>query len=230
MGLLNVGARALMANQVALQTAGNNIANVNTPGYSRQTVALQTVQGQFSGAGSIGHGVDVRTMDRHDLRARSGYVEQDAPVLAGTLRDNLLIGAPDADDNACIAVLRDVNLGGVLDRHPGLRVKIVHGGGFLPFLIGRLDHAWKHRPEVHRLTAQAPSAYLSRLWYDTVVFDPRLLRMLFELVGPGRIMLGSDYPFDMGEATPRATLAAAGIPAEEIAAIESGTARAFFRI
>lgn len=121
-------------------------------------------------------------------------------------------------------------LGGVLDRHPGLRVKIVHGGGFLPFLIGRLDHAWKRRPEIRRLTAEAPSAYLNRLWYDTVVFDPRLLRMLFELVGPGRIMLGSDYPFDMGEETPRATLAAAGIPEGEVAAIEAGTARGFFGI
>lgn len=121
-------------------------------------------------------------------------------------------------------------LGGVLDRHPGLRVKIVHGGGFLPFLIGRLDHAWKHRPEIHRLTAEAPSAYLNRLWYDTVVFEPRLLRMLFELVGPGRIMLGSDYPFDMGDETPRATLAASGIPQAEITAIESETARAFFGI
>lgn len=121
-------------------------------------------------------------------------------------------------------------LGGVLDRHPGLRVKIVHGGGFLPFLAGRLDHAWKRRPEIRRLTAEPPSAYLSRLWYDTVVFDPRLLRMLFELVGPGRLMLGSDYPFDMGDETPRATLAASGIPAEEIAAIEGGTARDFFSL
>lgn len=121
-------------------------------------------------------------------------------------------------------------LGGVLDRHPGLRVKIVHGGGFLPFLIGRLDHAWKRRPELRRLTAEAPSAYLNRLWYDTVVFDPRLLRMLFELVGPGRIMLGTDYPFDMGDERPRATLTASGIPAAEVAAIESGTARSFFGI
>lgn len=121
-------------------------------------------------------------------------------------------------------------LGGVLDRHPELRVKIVHGGGFLPFLIGRLDHAWRRRPEVRRLTADPPSAYLGRLWYDTVVFDARLLRMLFELVGPGRIMLGSDYPFDMGEDDPRATVAAAGLPAEEVAAIEGGTAAGFFRL
>ncbi|WPB83889.1 amidohydrolase family protein [Sediminicoccus rosea] len=123
-----------------------------------------------------------------------------------------------------------LTLGGVLDRHPELRVKIVHGGGFYPFLAGRLDHAWRRRPELRRLTSEPPSAYLSRLWYDTVVFDPRLLRMLFELVGPGRIMLGSDYPFDMGEDDPRATLATAGLPAEEVSAIESGTARRFFGI
>jgi flagellar hook-associated protein 1 FlgK len=65
MSLLNVGARALLANQVALQTAGNNIANVNTPGYSRQTVVLQTVQGQFTGGGYIGQGVDVQTILRN---------------------------------------------------------------------------------------------------------------------------------------------------------------------
>lgn len=65
MSLLNVGTRALSANQVALQTAGNNIANVNTPGYSRQSVSLATVQGQFTGSGYIGQGVDVRTILRN---------------------------------------------------------------------------------------------------------------------------------------------------------------------
>lgn len=65
MSLLNVGARALLANQAALQTAGNNIANVSTPGYSRQTVVLQTVQGQFTGGGYIGKGVDVQTIQRN---------------------------------------------------------------------------------------------------------------------------------------------------------------------
>ncbi len=65
MSLLNVGARALLANQVALQTAGHNIANVSTPGYSRQSVVLQTVQGQFTGGGYIGKGVDVQTILRN---------------------------------------------------------------------------------------------------------------------------------------------------------------------
>ncbi|MEZ5718144.1 MAG: flagellar hook-associated protein FlgK [Burkholderiaceae bacterium] len=65
MSLLNVGARALLANQVALQTAGHNIANVSTPGYSRQNVVLETVQGQFTGGGYIGKGVDVATILRN---------------------------------------------------------------------------------------------------------------------------------------------------------------------
>jgi flagellar hook-associated protein 1 FlgK len=65
MSILNIGTRALQANQVALQTAGNNIANVNTPGYSRQTVVLQTVEGQFTGSGYIGKGVDVKTIQRN---------------------------------------------------------------------------------------------------------------------------------------------------------------------
>lgn len=64
-GLLNVGTRALQANQVALQTAGNNIANVNTPGYSRQSVVLATTPGQYTGSGYIGKGVDVQTITRN---------------------------------------------------------------------------------------------------------------------------------------------------------------------
>lgn len=65
MGLLNIGTRALQVNQVALQTAGNNIANVNTPGYSRQQVVLKTVEGQFTGGGYIGKGVDIQTIQRN---------------------------------------------------------------------------------------------------------------------------------------------------------------------
>jgi flagellar hook-associated protein 1 FlgK len=80
MSLLNVGARALLANQVALQTAGHNIANVNTPGYSRQTVVLQTVQGQFTGGGYIGQGVDVQTI----LRNQSELLTRQAAAAGST--------------------------------------------------------------------------------------------------------------------------------------------------
>ncbi|RZJ13758.1 MAG: flagellar hook-associated protein FlgK [Acidovorax sp.] len=92
MSLLNVGARALLANQVALQTAGHNIANVNTAGYSRQTVVLQTVQGQFTGGGYIGQGVDVQTILRNQSElltrqsATAGAVQSADIVRAERLR------------------------------------------------------------------------------------------------------------------------------------------------
>ena len=65
MGLLNIGTRALQANQLGLQTAGNNIANVNVAGYSRQKVVLGTVAGQFTGGGYIGQGVNIQTIQRN---------------------------------------------------------------------------------------------------------------------------------------------------------------------
>lgn len=92
MSLLNVGSRALLANQVALQTAGHNIANVNTAGYSRQTVVLQTVQGQFTGGGYIGQGVDVQTILRNQSElltrqaAQAGSVQASDSVRAERLR------------------------------------------------------------------------------------------------------------------------------------------------
>ena len=95
-----------------------------------------------------------------------------------------------------------VIMGGVLDRHPDLDIVIAHGGGFLPFYGGRMDHAWKVRPEVRRLTAEAPSTYLKRLWFDTCVFSSALIDTLVATVGTDRVMMGSDYPFDMGDPDP----------------------------
>jgi ATP-binding cassette subfamily B protein len=77
-------------------------------------------------------GVDIRALDRTDLRSRIGYVEQDAPVLAGTLRDNLLLGTPGASDEQCIEVLRRVNLSAVLDRtEAGLDAQVGEDGVML---------------------------------------------------------------------------------------------------
>lgn len=83
MSLLNVGSRALLANQVALQTAGHNIANVNTPGFSRQTVELRTVQGQFTGGGYIGKGVDVQTILRNHSELLTRQATAASAVEAG---------------------------------------------------------------------------------------------------------------------------------------------------
>lgn len=120
-------------------------------------------------------------------------------------------------------------MGGVLDRFPKLKVYIAHGGGFAPFYIGRFDHAWKVRPEVNALIPEPPSAYLKRLWYDTCVYRSDHLRHLVTLVGADRVMLGSDYPFDMGDANPMGVVnECEGLTVSEREAITHGTATTFF--
>jgi aminocarboxymuconate-semialdehyde decarboxylase len=116
--------------------------------------------------------------------------------------------------------------GGVLDRHPGLRVVAAHGGGYLPFSPGRADHAWRVRDDAHTC-AEPPSAYLRRLWFDSVVHGPRLLGHLIENVGADRVVLGSDYPFDMGQDDPvRALAEVPGLTTEARDAIAGGNAAA----
>lgn len=120
--------------------------------------------------------------------------------------------------------------GGVLDRFPALKVFIPHGGGFAPYYIGRFDHTWKVRPEVRRLTSAPPSDYLARITFDTCVFRPDDIARLVALVGADHVMLGSDYPFDMGDPDPVATLRAAGLADADCEAILFGTAAKFFGI
>lgn len=104
---------------------------------------------------------------------------------------------------------------GVLDRHPALRIVAAHGGGYLPTAIGRSDRAWLVRPEA-RTCRERPSAYLSRIWYDTVVHDHRALRALLEAAGSDRVLLGSDFPFDMGLEDPVGFVRGADLsPSEE---------------
>jgi aminocarboxymuconate-semialdehyde decarboxylase len=95
--------------------------------------------------------------------------------------------------------------GGVLDAFPRLEVNLPHAGGALPGLIGRLDHGAKVRPELAHMK-QPPSAYLRRFTYDTIGHDDRINLNLVRLVGADRVLLGSDYCFDMGLAEPVRTV------------------------
>jgi aminocarboxymuconate-semialdehyde decarboxylase len=93
--------------------------------------------------------------------------------------------------------------GGVLDRHPKLQVTLPHGGGALPILIGRIDHGSRVRPEFKELhLTQPPSAYLQRFTYDTIVHSKPIMEFVIREVGVERVMLGSDYCFDMGYERP----------------------------
>jgi aminocarboxymuconate-semialdehyde decarboxylase len=95
--------------------------------------------------------------------------------------------------------------GGVLDAFPRLEVNLPHAGGTLPGLIGRLDHGTKVRPELRHMKA-LPSTYLRRFSYDTIGHDDRINLNLVRLVGADRVLLGSDYCFDMGLVDPVATV------------------------
>ncbi|QNK80743.1 amidohydrolase family protein [Nakamurella sp. PAMC28650] len=114
---------------------------------------------------------------------------------------------------------------GVLDRHPGLELLAAHGGGYLPTFLGRSDHAWEVRPEA-RGCLQKPSSYLRKLHFDSLVHTPEALRALVAAAGPDRVLMGSDYPFDMGVTDPVDRVLAAGLGADAEYAITTGNAQA----
>ncbi len=87
---------------------------------------------------------------------------------------------------------------GVLDRFPKLKICVAHGGGFLPAYSGRIDHAHAAREDCRRCIDESPGHYLRRLYFDTVVFTEHQLEYLTGLYGSDHIVLGTDYPFDMG--------------------------------
>src|SRR5438128_900301 len=119
-------------------------------------------------------------------------------------------------------------LGGTLDRFPGLSVVLVHGGGFLPYHIGRFDRAHETRPEARVDDAGLPSRYLRRFLFDTLVQRPEALRYLVQLVGHDRVMLGSDHPFWMGDPDPLRVVREAGLdPATEAAIFGENAAKIF---
>ncbi len=114
--------------------------------------------------------------------------------------------------------------GGVMDAYPKLEVNLPHAGGTFPWLIGRLDHGTKVRPELKHMK-RMPSEYLRRFSYDTIGHDDRINSNLVRLVGADRVLLGTDYCFDMGLADPVATIARIeGLTEAERAQIKGGTA------
>ncbi|MFI9583753.1 amidohydrolase family protein [Streptomyces sp. NPDC052236] len=118
---------------------------------------------------------------------------------------------------------------GLLDRHPGLKLIAAHGGGYLPTHIGRSDHAWRVRPDA-RSCARKPSGYLKQLYFDSLVHDPHILRQLLRAAGPERVLLGSDFPFDMGTDDPLGALRAADLPDHDFHSVRGGNAAALLNL
>jgi aminocarboxymuconate-semialdehyde decarboxylase len=117
--------------------------------------------------------------------------------------------------------------GGMAERHPDLRIAFSHGGGVLPVLLGRLNRAWDLTARLKEALPQRPTAYAKRFYYDAIVFEPATLRLMIEIYGATQIVLGSDYPFAMGEPDPVAFVERCVLDAPTKAAILRDNAERF---
>jgi aminocarboxymuconate-semialdehyde decarboxylase len=113
---------------------------------------------------------------------------------------------------------------GVMERHPDLRVLLAHGGGALLAVRGRMRHAHGFQPQARSRLAKPPDDSLRRFYFDTLTHDEALLRALIDYVGADHVLLGSDYPFDMGDARHVETVRSLGLDSDVEGRILSGNA------
>lgn len=119
---------------------------------------------------------------------------------------------------------------GLLDEYPGVRVVLAHAGGTMPFLLGRLDHAYHSRQDLQRAIAKPPSAYLRHFVFDTITHGDRALQFLIDVVGAERVVVGSDAPYDMADEDPVGRVKRLALPAEAEAAILGLTAARLLKV
>jgi len=119
--------------------------------------------------------------------------------------------------------LTNLIFGGVLERFPNLRVVAAHGGGYLPAYFTRTVHGYEVRPEA-REVPHPPLHYLRRITVDNLVYEPELLAHIVNVVGASNVVLGTDYPFDMGQDNPVDLLDSVGLSATDAASIKSTNA------
>lgn len=164
---------------------GHKIALVGPSGAGKSTTLslIERFYDPTSGAIHLG-GVDLRSLDRHEMRSQLGYVQQNSPTLAGTIRDNLLLGRPDASDDECVLALREVNLGSVLDRSSqGLDAQVGEAGV-------RLSGGEQQRLAIARTLLAAPPILL--MDESTSALDGRneaLIRDALDRAAEGRSMV-----------------------------------------
>jgi aminocarboxymuconate-semialdehyde decarboxylase len=141
-----------------------------------------------------------------------------------------LVGMPAETSLAICSML----FSGIFDRFPKLRVAFAHGGGAFPFTLGRIEHAFRVRPDLVAVdNKNSPRSYLAgggkpaRFFVDSLVHDAESLRLLIGLFGTSRVALGSDYPFPLGEANPGALIESMDLTSDDKAQLLSGTASKF---
>jgi aminocarboxymuconate-semialdehyde decarboxylase len=135
---------------------------------------------------------------------------------------NNLIGNP-LDTTIAAACLV---FSGVLERHPSLKICLAHGGGFVPYQAGRFLHGWHVRKEPKSKLPKPPTESLGRFYFDTIVHSKEVLEFLVGNAGINRVLLGSDYPFDMGMPDGVLQVRGLSIPAGDQSSILGGRAKA----
>jgi aminocarboxymuconate-semialdehyde decarboxylase len=103
-------------------------------------------------------------------------------------------------------MLANLMFSGRLDELPDLKIVLAHGGGFIPYQIGRLVHGHRVRSETNGISKSSPKDLLKRIYFDSLVFEPQALRYLIDLVGADHVCIGTDAPFDMADENPKATI------------------------
>jgi aminocarboxymuconate-semialdehyde decarboxylase len=136
------------------------------------------------------------------------------------------VGMPAETQLGIVALM----LSGAFDKLPRtLHICFAHGGGSFAFLLGRLENAWRHHPVAHGMCELAPSQYLDRFYVDSAVFDQRALLFLVETMSVDRVMLGSDYPFPLGEHNIGSLIRSSQLPQSAKQKLLGENAAAFFR-
>jgi aminocarboxymuconate-semialdehyde decarboxylase len=180
---------------------GSNIAGKNLDDPELEPVWAAAAE---LGAFILLHPINVAGMDR-----------------LGSYYLNNLIGNP-LDTTIAAACLV---FSGVLERHPSLKICLAHGGGFVPYQAGRFVHGWHVRAEPKKKLPKPPTDSLQRFYFDTIVHSKEVLEFLVGNAGADRVLLGSDYPFDMGTPDGVLQVRSLSLPAAEQASILGGLAQ-----
>jgi aminocarboxymuconate-semialdehyde decarboxylase len=137
------------------------------------------------------------------------------------------VGMPAETQLSVVALI----LSGAFDRLPStLRICFAHGGGSFAFLLGRLENAWHHHPVARGECQHPPSHYLNRFYVDSAVFDQRSLQFLVETMGADQVMLGSDYPFPLGEERVGSLVRQSNLPQPIKSKLLRGNAKRFLQM
>lgn len=166
-----------------------------------------------------------RAIDRHALPV---LVHPTAPFGAREAefsRERILMPGVGFMFDTTLCIARMI-LDGFLDRHPNVKIIAAHGGGFLPYVAGRIDMLFGKETLVETKIDRPPSAYLEDIWYDSVVYNPGALDLCIETSGPGNVMFGTDLPMSADVEALYAVVDR--LPADQVKAIRSGNAQRLF--